>query len=364
MTDPKITVVMLTRNSDAYLHGALDSLLNQTYKNFELLIVDSNSTDDTIKIINSYKDARIRLIRDHYGDGIGLARKYSMTLAKGKYIAVLDSDDIAFEDRLQIECEYLDSHEDVHLVGSTILIINEKGKLERVDHAITNPLAIRWKLLFQNCISHSTVMFRKDFALKVGGYDGEINTGEDFDLWIRFAAFGKITQFDRPMAKWRRHNLSATALNVFSNKDQDALTVMKSIKLQTNMDVPFAIARCLLGYFPESHVDDDTVLKAYDVVLSCWCHIQSESLSNEERAILKVMAIKEILRVAIKASTSFRTVAGAIKYAAKIDPLFIFNIGIIYYTVLNFLNKVLGSRINKIDKLQPLYLRIMSFYKG
>jgi hypothetical protein len=235
---------------------------------------------------------------------VAYSRKKALELAAGEYVAILDADDIARQDRLQLQVAYLDSHPEVHLVGSTFEVVNENEEIEEVCRVPTEPLTIRWKLLFGNTIAHSSVMFRRHIALELGGYDNRVFCGEDFDLWVRFASHGSIAQIDQPMIQWRRHKRSLTYTEPMELKDHFVWCVVKSIRLQANLDVSFEVARCLFRDIPKRCNSDQVISAAYATIQGCLNHFLSQHPHETDRRTLLLLALEDIFRVARQSPSS------------------------------------------------------------
>ena len=312
MSTPLVSVLMPVYNGEPYLREAVESILNQTFTDFELLIIDDASTDRSPEIIRSYQDPRIRVIRNPTNRGVAYSRKKGLELAVGEYVAVLDADDVAFNDRLQIQADFLDANPDICLVGSVYEVIDEDGEVKFTQEVPTDPLTIRWKLLFGNQIGHSTVMFRRRDALDVGGYDEQVFAGEDFDLWVRLAARGKIAQLGRPVSQHRQYSRSLFYAEPVEVKDHFFKTVMKSIRLQTGQDISFEVAKCLfsnrLGNVPRSASNRVGVLKVYATIQNCLkSFIQSSTMMTRcERRYLATLAFEDIYRIANDNPSSYR----------------------------------------------------------
>ena len=205
MNSPRVTVLMAVYNGERFLRPAIESILNQTFTDFELLIVDDASTDSTPAIIRSYQDPRIRVIRNERNSGAGYSRNVGLRNARGEYIAVLDADDVAYPQRLAEQVAFLDAHADIVLLGGAQDLIDERGVRLKTMYFPTDPLIIRWTLLFRNCVQHSTVMYRRDAALQAGGYDPKLPSAEDFSLWGRLAAVYPLAQTSQVLAMYRSH---------------------------------------------------------------------------------------------------------------------------------------------------------------
>ncbi len=205
--NPKVTVVMPAYNAETYLRQAIDSILNQTFNDFELLIINDGSTDATFDIINSYNDNKIRLINNEKNIGLVEVRNLGVYESKGKYIAFLDADDIAYPARLSEQVNFLDHNYSFGMIGSSIELIYEKGLSPgKVMKYPADSEMIPSLLLFGNYFAQSSLMIRKDI-LPTAPYREYPGT-EDYDLWIRIANTHKIWNLPLVLVKYRIHTAS------------------------------------------------------------------------------------------------------------------------------------------------------------
>ncbi len=306
MTAPKLSVMLTFHNAQWYLQEAIDSILSQTFGDFELLLLDDASTDSSLGIVQSYDDPRIRTICHTTKHGIALSRKILLELARGEYVAVLDSDDRAYPARFDTQLKYLDSHADIDLIGSAYHVIDAGGKVIALVRVPLDPVEIRWRLLFGNCLGHSAVMYRKESALRRGGYDEHVVAGEDYDLWIRLARDGKIAQLDVPLVQWRSHKSSVQRTEPPEAKKYLIQSVIKSIQLLAGVSVDWDVARCLFSDIPGEAENRATVLKAYTAVVECLGQfLNSQEIDGSNRRRLQSFAVEEIFRVALQNPGSF-----------------------------------------------------------
>src|ERR1035437_3593349 len=185
-TNPQISIVTITRNRAGFIAKAIESVLKQGFSSWELLILDEDSNDGTEAIVEAYmsKDNRIEYHKNTSTLGISKNRNLGLSKARGKYIAVLDSDDEWVDnDKLQKQFDFLEKNQDYVLIGSNIKIVNEKGELIENTNFKTEDTDIRKKILISNQIPHSSVMYRKETADKIGGYDNKLSCVEDLDLF-------------------------------------------------------------------------------------------------------------------------------------------------------------------------------------
>lgn len=245
--DPKITVLMPVFNCEGYIQQAIDSILQQSYSDFELLIIDDASTDQTVSFINKYADTRIRLIAKPLNTGYTNSLNYGLTVAKGKYIARMDGDDISLPQRFAQQVAYLESHPDVVLCGTAYKILGNDKKISiPEDHE-----NIKLTLLKGNCIAHPTVMMRKktldEFSIT---YDTTKEPSEDYDLWVRLLSIGKLHNIQDVLLEYRIYNTQVSRKRAEEQKKNDMLT---RFQLFNHLDITFTSDECdfLVKYFKE-----------------------------------------------------------------------------------------------------------------
>jgi glycosyltransferase involved in cell wall biosynthesis len=213
---PKVTVLMPVYNNAIYLHESVSSILNQTYADFELLIIDDGSTDDSLAVIESFQDPRIRLVASGVNEGLVAALNKGIALAQGEYIARMDSDDIALPDRLEKQVSLLDLRPEIGMCGTQL-------KVMHTDVWFSHPLEpepIRCKLLFNCCLNHPTVMFRRALMLELGlWYDAFALHAEDYELWVRMSRVTKLANIDEPLLLYRIHPDQVTSKHAAANRE-------------------------------------------------------------------------------------------------------------------------------------------------
>lgn len=299
MTNPRVTVLMTVYNAQAYLRPAIESILCQTFGDFELRIAYTQSTDASSQIICEYQDPRICVVPVAAPGIISLARNAALMSALGEYVAVLDADDVAHPDRLEMQVGFLDRHPGVDLVGSAFHIIDERGKIVGTQTVPVDSLANQWGLLFGNVIGHSTVMYRRDRAIQLGGYDDEVLTGEDYDLWVRFLGQGAIAQISQPLVRWRYHGRSLSHSEPVEVKDHLILTVARSIRQQTQQSVSFEVARTLFRNAPVPAPDANVLQQAYGVLENCLSSFQNRRPTvPHQRGLVTTLALDDLFRLA------------------------------------------------------------------
>lgn len=205
LSEPKISVIMPTYNREELLPRAIDSILAQTYKDFEFIIIDDGSTDNTIHLLKEYaeKDKRIRVFRNAENKGIAYSRERGLNFARGKYIAVMDSDDISFPVRLEKQVAYMDEHPDV----AVVIGLTKNMATGNVWWRTKDPQEIIFGMHFDNTVGNPQTMIRRSFLTQNDiHYKMNYKASEDYDFFkqIIFAG-GKIRRTDDIVLAVRYH---------------------------------------------------------------------------------------------------------------------------------------------------------------
>ena len=211
---PTISVVMPVYNAQRYVAEAIESILGQTFRDFEFLIIDDGSTDGSLAILERYaaQDSRIRLWS---GPNEGYVPRLNEMLhqARGDLIGRMDADDVSFPDRFARQVEFLRSHPEVDVVGGARENIDSKGRFLFVSREAEDHDGIQSQLLNGICpISHPSVLMRRKAVLAVGGYRAEMMPAEDADLWLRMGERGRLANLADVVLRYREHDLSVSSL--------------------------------------------------------------------------------------------------------------------------------------------------------
>ncbi len=215
--NPIISVVLPIYNGEKYLGEAIQSILNQTFTDFELLIIDDCSKDNGLEIAQSYKDPRIRILKNEKNLGLALSIDRGIQESRGQFIARMDQDDIALRQRFARQILYLENHRDIDIVGTWATTIGEKTgvKIRRP----TNPDEVKASLLFRTSLIHPTIMIRKSFLEKNGVRYGHFENNtvgfiEDYDFYTRAIQFGKLANISEVLLKYRKHSAQTSVEKV------------------------------------------------------------------------------------------------------------------------------------------------------
>lgn len=235
-------------NSERYLSQAIESILSQTFDNFELIIINDGSTDNSHSIIKKYSkiDKRIRYFSQ---ENMGIVKTLNdaiLSKARGQWIARMDSDDISLERRLELQLKKISENKKIVLVGSSFDVINEYNEIIDTTYVPTEDEDIKRMMLLQNPLAHGSVVFKKEIFIKSGGYSAEVGPTEDYDLWVKFSDFGSLGSVEESVFRWRKNpdgitsastsNLDAYTKNILNRQWKDSrIKILSLSQLKTKM---------------------------------------------------------------------------------------------------------------------------------
>jgi glycosyltransferase involved in cell wall biosynthesis len=210
---PRVSVVVATYNAREFIAATLDALLAQTFRDFEIVVVDDASTDGTPGIVQGYRDPRIRLIRNAANAGVARARNIGFAAAVGEYVASNDHDDVSLPGRLAAQVDFLDRHPDVLMVAAgTATLVDGRRRADPVPPLVHH--LIRWGLMTHSPLCHSTMCLRRQRMLELGlAYDPARDFGDDFDLYHRMAAAARLAALPEPLVLYRLHEANASRVH-------------------------------------------------------------------------------------------------------------------------------------------------------
>jgi len=214
---PQVSVVTSVYNGEEYLEECVDSILNQTFQNFEYIILNNGSTDGTARILQRYTDPRLRIIHQE-NLGISKSLNKGINLSNSDLIARLDADDFSSPQRLEKQVTFMEKHPEIVLCGSRWLeLVGEKLSKQIVDFVETDQ-AIKKSMSLFNPFSHSGVIFRKKTFITAEGYSERFKYSQDYDLWLRMLAFGKTLILKEELAVVRMSEQSESHKNARKQK--------------------------------------------------------------------------------------------------------------------------------------------------
>lgn len=269
---PKATVLMPVYNGEKYLKEAIESILNQTFKDFEFLIINDGSTDNSVKIINSYQDKRIRLVHNETNLGLIYTLNKGIDLVESEYIARMDCDDISSTNRLSKQIKYLDQHPEVGILGSWVKIIGDHSFIGKyyIKHE-----EIKASLLFNSSLAHPSVTMCKEILDQHNfRYDERFKHAEDYEMWTRMIDLTDFANLPEPLLSYRKHPESISKTQNETQKINSQKIRLEQIKK--------------IGLDPT-----DEELKVHGSIFSLSFLLLEKFLSDAENWLLKIIAANE-----------------------------------------------------------------------
>lgn len=227
LDSPKISVIMSVYNGERYLREAIESVLNQSFTDFEFIIVNDASTDSSLEIIQSYDDERIKVIDNETNIGLTKSLNKAVKQARGEYIARQDADDISLPNRLEEQLRYFEQHPEVALLGTSIYIIDENGKILGKRTLSADPS----KNFFQGSwFAHGSAMFKNEVVHALGRYNELFRYCQDYELWLRIAKDYQVRGLAQRLYKLRFHDENVQ----FKKRDEAALYHLLALRSARN----------------------------------------------------------------------------------------------------------------------------------
>ena len=233
---PRVSVVMAVRNGHKTLKEALDSILEQTFQDFEFIIIDDASDDATGAILRQRNDPRIIRIRNNTNLGLAASLNEGIRRAKGEYIARMDGDDVAPPNRFAIQVAFLDAHPAIGILGSSARLIGKTGQRKGRYTAMPTHTLIKWRSLFGSPMIHPSIMARRSILL-ANTYDETYRNSQDFELWSRLL-FGSTVQFanlKKPLLLYRVHQDSTSSKRTVEQKELSMQTMFNNMARYTDL---------------------------------------------------------------------------------------------------------------------------------
>ena len=262
-----ISVLMTVYNCDKYLREAIDSILDQTWSDFEFIIVDDGSTDNSLQILKEYSDPRIRVIAYEENKGVAYARNVGLERCTAEFVALMDADDISLPDRLKLQYEYLMEHSEIDGVYAKYRFLGTDGELREREYpmAYYNYKYVKAVMIFDNTVANLTAMFRRriveEYQLR---YDETCKIGSDYRFWFEYLRYGKIVGLDKVVCYYRlRHN------SLYNNSPSSAKKENMQQMIEYNLN------RMGFQFLPE---EKNILLKVFN--------IDGEIESGEEMSLL------------------------------------------------------------------------------
>ncbi|WP_261133803.1 glycosyltransferase [Bacillus sp. Marseille-Q3570] len=238
-----ISVVMAVYNGDHYLQEAIESILNQTYQDFEFIIVNDGSFDNTAEILKDVQDSRVRIIHIPENKGAANALNIGIRKATGKWIAIQDADDISIPTRLEEQAVYIQEHPHLAALGTLKKcfsgnkeIPSKRLRSEEFGNFLISSEHMKAYRFYINPLCHGSVLFSKKIFEEVGGYDTSYRICYDYDLWMRMFEVGEIHKINKKLYQYRIHADSISNKKQLYNEDWVVASnyIKKSVKNERN----------------------------------------------------------------------------------------------------------------------------------
>lgn len=248
MDNYKISVILPVYNSAMYLGKAVESILNQTYKEFELIIIDDGSTDNSVDIIKKYTEERVKFFQSE-NKGCSYQRNFGLSIAQNKLIALMDSDDISQPTRFEEQINILRSHSDISIVGTNCMVMNEDGKIIGNRIYPTQKTEIDFITPIFSPVCHASIMGYKQSFIDAGGYNNNHRAAGDFDLILRLLLSGcKFYNIQKYLYIRRTHNKSISISMIAEQRDNHYLSAIKYLDENKKKNV-YNYKRALIEYY-------------------------------------------------------------------------------------------------------------------
>jgi glycosyltransferase involved in cell wall biosynthesis len=224
---PLVSVVIATYNMAAYVPLAVKSVLDQIYKNIEVIIIDDGSTDATREVVKPYlNDVRVRYLFFEQNKGQAVAKNYGVRESRGEYVAFLDGDDMWAPEKLDIQIPLFSKSEAIGVIYSRVLYIDERGKELRVADNELFRGRVSGPLLIRNFIGFGTCVIKRECFERLGGFREQVRMGIDYDLWLKFSTQYEFDYVDRPLLYYRLW--AGQMSNNFKSRYLNGIEIMKN----------------------------------------------------------------------------------------------------------------------------------------
>jgi glycosyltransferase involved in cell wall biosynthesis len=235
--DPLVTVLMPVYNAGAFLRPTMETILGQTYRDFEFLIINDCSTDDSLETIRSFSDPRIRVHTNERNMGQTKSLNVGLPLARGKYVVVNDADDYSLPRRIETQLDFITKNPEYPVVGTSCYIMDREGKILRTFHRPTDPREIQLQFLSDTPMTHGSVIMQKDAILAMGGYNEDFRIIQDYELWSTLMRKGtRVMNIPDILVVIR------TFADSISFRERDAQTLENGKTIQANVQAMTGLA--------------------------------------------------------------------------------------------------------------------------
>ncbi len=304
--NPEVSVVMPVYNGERYLQESIESILKQTFTDFEFIIINDGSTDRSGEIIKSYHDQRIRLIENESNLGLTISLNKGLSSASGEYIARMDADDISLPERFAKQVDFLKTHPDIGVLGSGVQFIDHHGTPSSILQYPSEHGLLQWYLYFLNPIIHSTVMMRRKIVETVGGYNPERTDphAEDYELWDGLSNVTRLWNLNEVLLYYRLHQHSYSNVYFSAHRENDKRITQMMIERTLQKEIkPDISAECLLLYQNSALVSQRYQISRllYQLYKAT---IKKSQFTRQDKQLLHSEVLRQLLDLAVCYQTS------------------------------------------------------------
>lgn len=362
ITSSSVTVLMTVYNGGKYLRSSVKSVLNQTFKDFEFLIINDCSTDSSVETIKSFHDQRIIVYSNEENLGQTRSLNIGLKLARGKYIARMDADDIAFPMWLEKLLNYASKHPGYAAIGSVAIVIDDVGRMKKILRTPTSFSGVIFSSFFGNALNHVGSFIKKEIILKEGGYNSEFKITQDYELWSSLIRNNyRLVNIPNILVAVRVHENSLGFVEEKKKGIQEvAETIYRNVNALASFNISYddAVKLRIFYRFPEqlSSEEFNWANSLYERIL---CSLRDGFKLNPR--VLKGMIRRQMLvpycKRAISEVKNNRPKA-AREITSSYQSAYGFHIILFLVFVVSFLSKKVAEKIVKVyDKLQEILLR-------
>lgn len=301
---PLVSVIMPVYNSALYLREAIESILHQTFQNLELIILNDGSTDSSLEIIKSYAegDKRIKIFDSKINLGIVKQLNLGVKVAEGKFIARMDSDDIACRERLEKQLNFLEENREVGILGTSTVLINKGSEEIGGSERMESSYLVLFSSYFINPFAHPTVMIRREVFERIGLYNENRYPSEDYDFWIRASKVTKFYNLKDPLLYYRVHPKSITQMKSAEQKSISGIILQDHVEKLIGHKPDFNIISFLKGFHKNSfHLNEKDFLVAFNIISKIYfSFLQAHPIINRsEKSQIQGFVFQRLLFLAL-----------------------------------------------------------------
>ena len=322
ISEPKVSVLMPVYNGEKYLRQSIDSILGQTFTDFEFLIINDGSTDASVALIESYNDPRIRLMHNETNLKLIRTLNEGIKLARGQYIARMDCDDISAPDRLSKQVAFMEAYPEIGVLGTNICVMDSDGKPNFKVSFPEKHHVLCWNLSFYCPVCHPSVLVRKGALVTAGGYDQEMLHVEDYELWYRLSKKTKLANMPDVLLYLRKHQSSVCSANALLHSENALKVNQLIISDVLGEDADAYLIQCIRNRKFRSWTDQFDSVQLIEKLRKRF--IDNNELSPEEIELVNIDAAERISLIAVLRIFDPRSLRLIVR-ALRLDRLALFH---------------------------------------